>query len=114
MKEFLISNWQAIAGIVGVTGAWFGGKKHLLNSQVKQSQAEVTGANIDNVTATLDVYKRALDDLEVRFKKRIQELTEDLEILSIQNTELRKVISDNEKYIKRLIIKLKDDEKLEK
>ena len=114
MNNFLTNNWSQIALIVGGIFAWYGGRKHLLKSQVNQSNAEVTSANIDNVTATLDVYKNALDDLEKRFKLRIKELTEDLDILDIQNTELRKVIKDNAKYITNLITKLKKYEELEK
>lgn len=113
MKEFILNNWQAIVGVIGVTGAWFGGKKHLLSSQVKQSQAEVTGANIDNVTATLEVYKGALDDLELRFKKRIGELEDDLNRMKSLNVESRKHISSLEKYIKRLQLKIEKYEKLE-
>jgi len=110
MKEFLFNNWQAIAGILGGISLWFGGRKHLLKSQVQQSQAEVTGANIDNVTATLDVYKSALDDLELRYKKRMLELQEDLEIMKTQSEDLKKVIAGNEKYIKKLRMKLDEYE----
>jgi vacuolar-type H+-ATPase subunit I/STV1 len=113
MTNFLIENWQAIIGIIGIAGAWFGGKKHLLNNQVRQTQAEVTGTNIENVTATLEVYKGALDDLEIRFKNRIADLEDDLEKMQVLNNELRKVIAGNERYIKKLQSKLEKYEKLE-
>ena len=114
MKEFLIQNWAIIVTLIIVPVlSWFGGRKHLLSSQIDQSQAQVTSTNIDNVTATLEVYKDALDDLEVRFKNRIADLESDLDRMSVLNTELRKVISGNEKFIKRLQNKLDKYEKLE-
>lgn len=113
MEEFLSNNLQFLIGTIGVIIAWFVGKKDLLKKKVKLSQAEVESQEIENVTKNFKVYQDLITDLENRFKGRIDELKLDLQIIKDLNLELRKVISNQEKYIKKLKIKIEKYEKFE-
>lgn len=108
LNEIII---QAIAFITLLGGWYFDRKK--LNSQLKQSQSETTASDLGNISKNFEVYQSIINDLELRFKTRILELEEDLSKIKVLNEELRKVISDQEKYIKKLQKNLDKYEKLE-
>jgi len=65
----------------------------------KKYSAEVSTNELDNVKAALEIYKTALDDLEMRFKKRILEVEEELSELRAQlkkcKDDVMKQINDN-------------------
>lgn len=113
MQEFLTNNIQWIVMTGGLIVAWFVGKKDLLKKRVKMSQAEIDSQEIENVTKNFRVYQDLITDLEERFKSRIDVLELDLEKFKDLNLELRKVISNQEKYITKQKIKIDGYEKLE-
>ena len=113
--NWLTNNWEIILTLIIIPIiTWFAGRKHLMQSQVKLSDAEVTGATINNIIANFKVYQDLINDLEERFKHRIEELEGDLEKLKTLNKELRKQIGINERYIKRQQVKIDEYEKLER
>jgi fido (protein-threonine AMPylation protein) len=114
MIQFIANNWQAIIGTIGIVIAWFVGDKNLLKNKVKLSDEEVDNAKLGNINANFKVYQELINDLEIRFKNRIHDLEEDLDKMKILTLELRKAVSDQETYIKKLHKKLESYEKLER
>lgn len=113
MQELLNENWKFVLTVIILPlVTWFAGRKHLMYSNIKKSQAEVTEAELGNITSNFKVYQDLINDLERRFKVRIQELEEDIAKIKLLNEELRKQISSQEKYIKKQQEKIDNYEKL--
>jgi uncharacterized membrane protein YhiD involved in acid resistance len=106
LKEFIIENWEAI--LVPVTGlvVWIFSKRHFQKLQLESDQIDNNTKNLGNVTANFEVYQKLIDDLEVRFKNRIEELEKDLDKMKTLNNELRSAVARQERYINKLLIKL--------
>lgn len=113
MIQFLQDNWQSIGMTIGLIVAWFVGKKDLLKKRVKMSQTEIESREIENVTKNFKVYQDLITDLEERFKGRIDDLELDLQKIKDLNLELRRVISNQEKYIDKLKQKISGYERLD-
>lgn len=110
--NFIIDNWELIlAGLTPIAG-WFGGRK-MLKSQLKKSNEEAKDIELNNISSNFKLYQDVINDLEDRFKKRIEELELDLEKIRTLNSELRKVVRNQENYINKLREKIKSYEKLE-
>lgn len=111
--EFILEHWEKLlAPITGIATYFFVTKK-FQKRELAAKDADITGANLGNVTANFEVYQNLINDLEDRFKKRIQELEEDLEKMKVVNDELRKAIARQERYINKLQIKIDNYEGLE-
>lgn len=109
--NFIIENWGYIlSSILIPIATWIGGRK-LQAIAYKKSNEELKANQLDNLASNFSVYQNLINDLETRFKNRIGELEEDIERMKILNQELRKVVSDQERYIKKLRIKIADHEK---
>lgn len=113
MGKFIVDNIQWLVTVIGITVAWFVGDQKILKNKAKLSEEQVDSAKLGNITANFKVYQDLINDLEDRFKKRIDELEIDLEKMKTLNQELRRAISNQEKYIKKLQEKLDSYEKLE-
>lgn len=115
MLEFLIQNWEQFiwTPIVGFV-TWYFTKRNLQKAEEAKATADVTGAHLNNITANFEVYQNLINDLEARFKARIQELEEDLEKMKVINEDLRKAVSRQEKYIKKLLLTIEGYENTKK
>lgn len=106
MIKFLADNWEAfLTPITGIVTYFFTKRKFQKRELAKQD-AGVTGANLANVSANFEVYQNLINDLEARFKKRVEELEIDLEKMKTLNEELRSAVARQEKYINKLLTKL--------
>ena len=112
MIHYITENWETIALIVGPLLAWFAGDKKIFKNKVVLSNEEVKSAELNNITTNFKVYQDLITDLENRFKNRILELEEDLNKMKVLNEELRKALGNQERYIKKLQVKLESYEKL--
>lgn len=111
--KFVIENFQTLfLPLITLIGGWIGSKE-LQKYKNKQAKSEATNSELNNISRNFEVYQTLIDDLENRFKSRITELEEDLEKVKTLNEELRKTISNYEKYIKKLKLKLAEYEELE-
>lgn len=110
--NFILENWKAVVAIIlGPIISFFAGKTQQ-EAQIQRAQAENKNAEIGNVENIIEVYQKSLDDLKVRFEERVLELTADVERMNTLNAELRKAVSSQEKYIKKLKNKLAEYEGL--
>jgi len=105
--DFIIQNWKELiwSPLVGIT-VWYFTKRNLQKTSEDKSRASVTGDNLGNITVNFKVYQDLINDLEERFKKKINDLEEDLNKMKILNEELKRAISNQERYIKKLKAKL--------
>ena len=114
--KFIGTNWELISGIIftifGPVIAWVVGRKRK-EAQLIREQAEAKDVQLGTISTNFKMYQQLIDDLELRFKRRIEELEEDLDKMKTLNTELRKAISNQEKYIQKLKERLRNYEKLE-
>lgn len=111
--NYILENWDKIFMVLGPIASFLLGKE-LKKLQVKKASAEVEESQLNNISSNFKVYQDLINDLEVRFKNRISDLELDLDKMKTLNSELRKAISNQEKYIKKLQAKLEEYEKLEK
>jgi len=111
--NWIAEHWEKvlipIAGIV----TWFFTKKDAQRIAREKSEADVTGANLGNVTDTFKVYQNLINDLELRFKAQLEDLQTDIDELRTVNNELRAAVNRQEQYISKLKIKLTQHEGLE-
>lgn len=110
--RFIIENMHIIAPIVSGVLGWTG-SYGLRKVKLKGENNNVIGGEIDLLSQNFKVYQELINDLENRFKMRITELEEDLERIVSLNRELRNALSTQERYIKKLKLKLKSYEELE-
>lgn len=110
--EFFVKYWEVLFAILSPIAAWVVGRRRK-EAQLKKEQAEAKELELGSVSSNFKIYQDVINDLEVRFKKRIEELEADLERMKTLNEELRKMLSGQEKYIKRLTAKVEKYEKLE-
>lgn len=110
--KLLLDNWEILLAIGGPILAWIGGRSRM-RAQLKKAEAEAKDVELGTISSNFKVYQDLINDLEDRFKRRIEELEEDLGKMKTLNTELRKAISNQERYIERLKEKLKSYEELE-
>lgn len=107
----IFNNWELISGLIlGILG-YVGGRK-LKDAEIKKADEEVKANALDNISYNFKVYQELINDLESRFKARIQELEEDLERMKLVNSDMRKAISDQENYIKQLMLKINQNENM--
>lgn len=112
--NFIMDNIQYFINIAVGAVVYFITKYRLQKLNESKSKADILEINIENVSATFEVYQDLLNDLEKRFKLRIEDLEEDLEKLKLLNQELRKQIGSSERYIRRQQLKIDKYEKLER
>jgi IS1 family transposase len=114
MKEFLVQNWERL--MIPLTGivAYFFSKRKYQKRDLAKSDAQIESQNLENLSKNFQVYQDLVDDLEIRFKKRIEELEVDLIRMKTLNTELRQAVARQEKYINKLIIKIESYESNQK
>lgn len=112
MTQFLLEHWNSILAVLGPITAWIAGRK-MQKIQIKKEEAESDISQIRVLAENLKMYQELLDDAEARFKAVRIELENELAEMKILNQELRKVISEQEKYIKKLKLKIDNYEKLE-
>ena len=101
-----------ILPLITLIGGWIGNKE-LHKWRNRNAKNEATDGELNNISKNFEVYQKLIDDLENRFKSRILDLEEDLEKVKTLNEELRKTVSNYEKYIKKLKLKLTKYERLE-
>ena len=93
MNEFLTQYWQwIIATIVIPIVSWIFGERRGKQLQREKTEAEVTAATIENITSNFKVYQDIINDLEARFKARIEELERDVKELKSINERLKDYI----------------------
>lgn len=110
--NFILQNWEIIMAIIGPIAGWCGNRAYKKN-QLKKEKAQTTEVELNTISTNFKVYQDLINDLESRFKSRIEELELDLAKMKTLNKELRTAISDQETYIKKLKKKLEEYEKLE-
>lgn len=111
MNELLSQYWdKLIAPVVGAI-VWFFTKRHYQQVAIKEKETNIEGKEIQNITANFKVYQDLINDLEERFKARIEELEADLSKMKALNDELRKAVARQERYINKLQVKLDNYEK---
>jgi len=110
--EFILQHWEVIVATLSPIIAWFGGRK-LMKTQQSKAESEAAGVELDTISSNFKVYQDLINDLEGRFKRRIEELEKDLERMKTLNVESRKVIRNQERYIQKLKVKLSSYEELE-
>jgi len=110
--NWIAENWEKV--MIPITGivAWFFTKRDAQKVALEKSEADVTGANLGNVTDTFKVYQNLINDLETRFKSQMDDLQGEIEELRVLNGELRSAVNRQEQYINKLKIKLTNYEGL--
>lgn len=112
--DFFINNWEIITTLIVIPlVGWLVKRRFIDKAEIKVSQSQAKDAQLNTISTNFKVYQDLIDDLEKRFKSRIIELEEDVERMNTLNTELRKVVADQENYILRLQTKISNYEKLE-
>jgi len=106
MESFIVENWETLLVPISSIVTYLFVKRKYQQRELAQKDAELTGANLGNVTANFEVYQNLINDLENRFKARIEDLEADLEKMKAINEDLRKAVSRQERYINKLLIKI--------
>ncbi|MGK2864903.1 MAG: hypothetical protein ACSLE0_23425 [Chitinophagaceae bacterium] len=106
MNDLILDNWDKLLVPATAIITWVFVKRRYQNRELAKSDADLTGANLGNVTANFEVYQNLITDLETRFKNRIGELESDLDRMKALNEELRAAVQRQERYINKLLIKL--------
>lgn len=110
--KFITENFSTIIlPFITLMGGWLG-NRGMQKWKGKHAKNEATGGELNNITKNFELYQKLIDDLDVKFKNRILDLEDDLERVKTLNEELRKTVSNYEKYIKKLKLKLTNYEEL--
>ena len=112
MIDLITEHWDKVVAGIGAVAAFFAGRKQK-QIAIKKSKAELEGVEVKGVAQNVELYQALIDDLSKRFQSRVDELEDDLERIKSLNEELRKAISDQEVYIKKLKRKIQEYEELE-
>lgn len=112
--EFILTHWEKLMAPVTGIAVWYYTKRTTQKSNEAIVAAEATSAHLGNITSNFKVYQELINDLEERFKKRIEDLEEDLDKMRVLNEQLRKAIAGQEKYINKLLTKLGNYEDVNK
>lgn len=112
MMNLLSEHWGTIAGFASSIVAWIAGRE-MTKTQLKKQQAEASMSEMQSIRSNFETYQALLDDFKMRFNDALARSEDDLARVRTLNEELRRVIADQEKYIKRLKTKLEKYEKLE-
>jgi uncharacterized coiled-coil protein SlyX len=106
MINFIKDNWVALLAPISSLLTYIFVKRKYQKKEIALKDKDIEGATIKNVTANFKVYQDLINDLEIRFKNRIDELELDLDKMKELNNELRKAVARQEKYINKLQLKL--------
>jgi hypothetical protein len=112
--NFILDNFTIILGYLfgagGVSAFFFERRKN--KAVTKGVEAEVTTKELNNSGKVVDLYKAALDDLELRYEKKYQEITalyeRKIKVLESEIKLHKRIISDLKKENLELRRKLKD------
>lgn len=110
--KFIVENWELIVAILSPVITFFA-TKNMKDIQLNKLKEELEGIKVVNVSKNLEIYQDIIDDLNEKFKKRLDEYSNEIDELKNLNDELRKVVKDQNEIIKRLETKLAKYEKLE-
>lgn len=100
--EFVLNNLEwiittVISSIAGISMYFRGKKVQQLKNNKSEKEIESTGIKVHE--ENIKLYQTLLDDLESRFKNRINILENDVTRMIKLNEEANEVISRQEKYI---------------
>lgn len=78
---FLRENWPTI--LIGVLGAIGTFRKELLSAltikqKIKESEVGIESSNLDNLSKTMELYKKLIDDIIPRYEAELKEYKEEL------------------------------------
>ena len=110
--KFIVENWELLTAVVTPVITFFAAKG-MKDAQINRLKEELEGIKIINVSKNLEIYQDIIDDLNTKFKERLDDYALEIEELKTLNGELRKLVRDQYGLIARLESKLTKYEKLE-
>lgn len=113
MNTFFVENWVLIVTNVITPVLTFFTTRRLNENKLDKLKTELENLKIVNVSKNLEIYQEIIDDLNEKFKERINEYALEIDELKTLNEELRKLVRDQGRIISRLEEKLAKYEKPE-
>lgn len=111
IKMFLIENWDTVVvAIVGAIGTF---RKELhslitMRQSIKESEAGIESTSLDNLSKTMELYKKLIDDIIPRYEAELKEYKEELNYYKAQLEKYREDIRSRDKEIVSLHKEIND------